>query len=126
MTGLVKEEILTRQAELGLIVRDGKLTFDPFLLDPMELLAEPADFSWLDVEGRPQKIELGSGSLAYTVCQVPVVVQASSVVGIDAHLADGSILHLTELTLDAANSRHVFQRDGHVHHLVVSFSTDGR
>ena len=39
MTGQVKEEILTRQAELGLRIQDGRLTFDPFLLNPDELLA---------------------------------------------------------------------------------------
>jgi hypothetical protein len=38
------------------------------------------------------------------------------------HLADGSTEHIAGLTLDAANSRHIFERDGSVHHLVVSFS----
>jgi len=111
---------------LGLIIRDGKLTFDSFLLDPVELLTEPAVFSWLSVTGSEEQLELGAATLAYTVCQVPVVIRVSPAVGIDVHLADGSMQHLPELTVDAANSRHVFQRDGHVHHLVVSISVDGR
>ena len=37
MTGQVKEEILTRWGELGLRVRDGRVHFDPVLLDAAEL-----------------------------------------------------------------------------------------
>jgi hypothetical protein len=122
MTGLVKEEILTRQVELGWIVQHGQLAFDPFLLDPHELLTEPSIFSWFDLDGQRQSLNLEARSLAYTVCQVPVVVQASNETGITVHLADGSTEHIAGLTLDAANSRHIFERDGSVHHLVVSFS----
>jgi hypothetical protein len=37
MTGQVKEEILTRWGELGLRVRDGRVHFDPVLLDAAEI-----------------------------------------------------------------------------------------
>jgi hypothetical protein len=37
MTGQVKEEILTRWGELGLRVRDGRVCFDPVLLDAAEI-----------------------------------------------------------------------------------------
>lgn len=37
MTGQVKEEILTRWGELGLRVKDGRIHFDPVLLDAAEL-----------------------------------------------------------------------------------------
>jgi hypothetical protein len=37
MTGQVKEEILTRWGELGLRLRDGRLHFQPVLLDATEL-----------------------------------------------------------------------------------------
>ena len=37
MTGQVKEEILTRWGELGLRVRDGRIQFDPVLLDEAEI-----------------------------------------------------------------------------------------
>ncbi len=37
MTGQVKEEILTRWGELGLRVRDGRIHFDPVLLDESEV-----------------------------------------------------------------------------------------
>jgi hypothetical protein len=37
MTGQVKEEILTRWGELGLRMRDGRMHFDPVLLDEAEI-----------------------------------------------------------------------------------------
>ncbi len=50
MTGQVKEEILTRWGELGLRVRDGRVCFDPVLLDAEELPAEGAlTFTWAQV-----------------------------------------------------------------------------
>ena len=122
MTGLVKEEILTRQAELGWTIQAGKLVFDMFLLDPQEFLVEPAVFSWFDIDGQPQSLKLGAGSLAHTLCQIAIVVQASNKAGIAVHLADGSVEWIPDLILDAGNSRHIFQRDGRVHHLVVSIA----
>ncbi len=119
MTGMVKEEILTRQAELGLTFQDGRLAFDMFLLDPAELLTEPAVFTWFDIAGQSQSLNLNAGSLAYTVCQVAVVVQAADETGITVHLADGRLQSLPGLILDADTSRHIFQRDGYVHHLVI-------
>ena len=39
MTGSVKEEILTRQAELGMSIENGNLVFDFLLFDRNEFLA---------------------------------------------------------------------------------------
>ena len=41
MTGQVKEEILTRLGEMGLFVKDGKITFHPVLLREEEFLKSP-------------------------------------------------------------------------------------
>jgi hypothetical protein len=120
MSGVVKEEILTRQAEVGLTFQEGRLVFDMFLLDPAELLTAPAVFDWFDVAGQRQALSLSAGSLAYTVCQVAVVVQAASEAGLTVHYADGRVQSTAGLILDAATSRHIFQRDGVVHHLVVA------
>ncbi len=50
MTGQVKEEILTRWGELGLRVRDGRVHFDPVLLDAAELPPGGAlTFTWAHV-----------------------------------------------------------------------------
>lgn len=124
MTGMVKEEILTRQAELGLSVENGRLVFDMLLFDSHELLTAPSIFTYLDVNGGKQKIELAAGSLAYTICQTPVVLEASNEAAIRIHLADGAVQHIEGNVLDDANSQHIFQRDGTVHHLTVSIPID--
>ena len=78
MTGSVKEEILTRQVELGLSIENGNLAFDFLLLDRQEFLVASSVFSYWSVDGQQQQIELKAGSLAYSICQVPVILQASN------------------------------------------------
>jgi hypothetical protein len=122
MTGSVKEEILARQAEVGLIIEDGCLTFNSLLFDPKELLTTPASFDYLDVTRKQQRIDLAAGCLAYTVCEVPVVIQLADAPGIEIHLTDGTVQKINGRRLDAINSRHIFQRNGIVHHLIVHLS----
>jgi len=53
MTGQVKEEILTRWGELGVRVRDGRVCFDPVLLDEREVPRDGAlAFTWRQVPFR--------------------------------------------------------------------------
>ena len=122
MTGLVKEEILTRQTELGLSIENGNLAFDFLLLDRHEFLDASSVFTYWDVDGQTQHIELIAGSLAYSICQVPVILQTSNEATIQVHLTDGSTQQIEGHGLDSVNSRHIFQRDGVIHHLVVSLN----
>jgi hypothetical protein len=122
MTGSVKELILTRLAETGLTFEAGRLVFDGLLLDPTELVAGPSRFSYLDVDARQQTLELLAGSLAYTICQTPVVVVAGTQPGVTVHMSNGARHHLDGNSLDEDTSRRIFERDGAVHHLVVSMT----
>jgi hypothetical protein len=123
MTGMVKEEILTRQMELGFSVENGCIVFDFLLLNRNEFLAELTEFAYQTAQGQQEQIELVSDSLAYTICQVPVILRASEEPGINVHFSDGNILHVDGHVLDPVNSRHIFQRDGLIHHLVVSVTS---
>jgi hypothetical protein len=123
MTGMVKEEILTRQRELGFSIQDGCLVFDFLLLDRSEFLAEPSEFAYLNVHGQQEMMELPAGSMAYTICQVPIVLQASNEPRIEVHRSGGSIQQIDGYVLDSMSSRHIFQRDSIVHHLVVSIAS---
>jgi hypothetical protein len=120
MTGMVKELILTRQAEVGFRVDAGRLVFDPLLVDTDELLAAPASFKYLTIAGQPGEIELDAGTLAYTICQTPVILRVEGKPMISVHFADGTVLEIDGRILDEANSQHIFLRDGKVHHLTVS------
>lgn len=124
MTGLVKEEILTRQAELGYRVEDGIIVFDSFWLDRAELLSAPRTFSCLDVQGRTREIELQAGSLAYSICQTPVVFQGSTTACISVHFEDGSVHSIDGHRLDSLTSGRLFRRDGSVARVIVSAILD--
>ena len=120
MTGLVKEEILARQVELGFLIDGGRLVFDFMLFDKGELLAAPSSFHYWDVNGEIQQVELQIDSVGYTVCQIPVVLQASDVAFIDVYKSDGTVERIDGHVLDMENSRHILQRDNFVNRLVVS------
>jgi len=119
MTGMVKEEILIRQVELGFSIENGNLVFDFLLLDRNEFLTDSKVFSYWSVDGQQQQMELQSGSIAYSICQVPIILHASNETCIKVYLTDGSTQQIEGHVLDSVNSEHIFQRDGVVHHLNV-------
>jgi hypothetical protein len=120
MTGLVKEEILARQVELGYTVENGQVVFDLLLFSPAELLTAPSTFAYYNVTGQQVEMELETGSLAYTICQTPIILQAEGQPGITVYFADGSFQHMDGHVLDSVNSQHIFHRDGKVQHVWVS------
>lgn len=121
MTGMVKEEILTRQLEVGFRVEEGRLVFDPVLLDPSELLSAPREFIYMDVFGEQQTLYLPAGTLTYFICQTPVTAQMSDHDEIEVHYADETSLKLPQLWLDEEASQHIFWRDGEIERLTVTF-----
>ena len=50
MTGQVKEDILSRFGELGIIVEDGKITFNPGLLRKTEFITQGKVFHFLSIK----------------------------------------------------------------------------
>ena len=119
MTGQVKEDLLCRFGELGVRVSEGQLHFDRALLNPEEFLAEPANFDYVDVNQEWQSLLLPAGSLAYTLCQVPVVQQHGDKPSIEVRMADGSTQHISGLSLDQVLSRKIFGRTHEVTQLTV-------
>ncbi len=120
MTGMVKEEILTRQMELGFSVEAGTVVFDFLFFDKEELPAQGTTFHYWNASGQKETIDMPAGALLYSICQVPVIVQTGNEACIEVHLSDGSMHKINGHTLGKANSQHIFQRDSVVHHLVVS------
>lgn len=120
MSGMVKEEILARQAELGFTIVNGCIAFDFLLFDRGELLESPSSYNYLDTFGHWGQVKLPVGSLAYSICQVPVILQNSHAATIQVYLNEGTVQKIEGSTLDFANSKHIFERDGAVHHLLVS------
>jgi hypothetical protein len=119
MTGQVKEEILARMGELGVSVRYGALCFEPTLLRREEFLRESSVFSYIDAAGKLRELSLSAGSLAFTVCQTPVVYVLGESAAIDVKYSEGPAVTLKQNCLDHVTTRHVFDRDGQVEMLQV-------
>jgi hypothetical protein len=121
MTGMVKEEILTRQAELGVTIDDGCLVFDPLFIDHTELLTTSGKFTYPDVSGVQKHFDLSPGSMACSLCQTPIILKTGERAEIRVEYTDGHVQVLTGHRLDENNSHHIFQRDGVIQRLIVTF-----
>ncbi len=120
MTGQVKEDILSRMGELGVVVKEGRLTFSPGIFNKDEFLKEPTTFSYVDVAGNSQEIPLKKDSLCFTYCQVPVVYKLADKEGLEVFYTNLSSKKFESLELDADPSQQLFERTGQVKQLVVS------
>ena len=101
MTGQVKEDLISRLGEMGVAVEAGRLAFRAHLVNRDEFL--------------------DSGTLSFTICQVPVVAHRAGPPRIEITAADGSRRTVDGLNLDAATSASIFERTQAVRRLDVFF-----
>ncbi|NER17950.1 hypothetical protein [Spongiivirga citrea] len=120
MTGQVKEDILCRFAELGAIVENGCLTFNPRLLRTEEFLKTSKTVEYIDINGAPKKIVLHDNTLCFTYCQVPIIYQLSGKEHITVHYNDQSLIDFEGLRLNTEISQQVFERSGLIDSIIVS------
>jgi hypothetical protein len=124
MTGQVKEDILTRIGELGVVMNMGKLEFQPTLLYKNEFLTEPKEVNFVAVDGSIKSVKLESGSLAFSVCQVPVVYKMSSSNKIEIEYNEGSVKVFDSLLLDAIESQQIVGRTGQISLINIHLTKD--
>ncbi|MDH5620812.1 MAG: hypothetical protein OEY74_01915, partial [Gammaproteobacteria bacterium] len=126
MTGQVKEEILSRFGELGVLVRGGAARFQPALLRTREFVSEPRAFRYLDVDGEWQTITVPAGGLAFTWCQVPIIYKLDEHApsGITVSRNDRAPLEIAELTLPDSASNELFGRSGRIQRIEVTLHPD--
>ena len=110
MTGQVKEEVITRFAELGVRIHDGLIEFRPLLLRKAEFLREPATFATFDAAGQPLELDLAPGTLAFSYCGVPVIYHLSDTPRIELTLADGTKQTQPGASLTPAQATEIFER----------------
>ena len=122
MTGQVKEEIISRFAELGIRVRNGAVSIQPTLLREREFNREAAAFRYLDVDNRWQTLTLPRSSLGFTWCQVPIIYVLDDAVTPDliVKFDDGRSSHFPDFMLPANVSDDLFRRTGRVRQITVS------
>ncbi|MGL2963571.1 hypothetical protein ACSVH2_07095 [Flavobacterium sp. RSB2_4_14] len=124
MTGQVKEDILTRIGELGLKMKDGKLFFQPNLLHRNEFLQSETEATFVLVNGNTKTLTLESDSLAFTVCQVPIIYRISTSNKIELFYENGTNEVLNTLELNQQISNKIFNRTGEISLVVVYLSKD--
>ena len=122
MTGQVKEDVLTRKGELGVKVVEGKLSFQPTLLNQNQFLQQEEVVRFIDLEEKPFSITLEKGSLAFTVCQVPIIYKISDKNRVEVKFKNGTIETFSTLTLSYEMSQKIFQRIGEIIEVTVSIN----
>jgi hypothetical protein len=96
MTGQVKEEVLARFGELGIVIADGRVGLQRPLL--------PADELWADD---------GAG-YRWTLCGIPLRVRPGDHDAVRVARSDGSVTEHEGSTLAAADSAALFHRNGDI------------
>jgi hypothetical protein len=85
------------------------------LLHLGEFIDKSDDFRYYDVEGNARSVAMPAGSLAFTLCQVPVVYElVAGKAWIKVGLADGSVSEQPGDRLDARLAREIFSRSGRI------------
>ena len=119
MTGQVKEDILSRLGELGVIVQDGTIVFDNSLMNQDEFLKEAKKFEYYNLSGEMSSLIVDKGSFAFLFCQVPVIYTLAERSMINIHFYNGETKKVDVLQLSKDVSRRIFMRDGSIDHLEV-------
>lgn len=120
MTGQVKEEIVTRLFELGILVTDGCISFKPFMLRRSEFLQQADSLSYFDTCGKQQTLALQAGQIGFTYCQVPVVYSLSDKTSIVITHSDGTQQTIDGNSIDAQTSMDIFNKKGLVTQINVA------
>ena len=122
MTGQVKEDILTRIGELGVRMKDGKLVFQPDLLHKNEFLQKETSITFVLVNGRLKTLKLDKNSLAFTVCQVPVIYKIATTDQIEVLYTNDTTELLSTLTVNNEISNKIFKRTDEIAQLKVTIN----
>jgi len=119
MTGQVKEDLITRASEMGVVVEGGAVRFEPRIVRTQEFLDAPATLTYVGLDGELDDVVLEAGTMGFTLCQIPVVLHRGGAAGIVV-TRDGGAGGTEGLSLDLADSSAIFDRTGRITRLDVS------
>lgn len=114
MTGQVKEDLLSRFGELGIVVKDGKLQFKPDLLRKEEFLTEEKTIEYFDVKSNASSLKLPENSLFFTKCEVPVIYEISETESVEVFNEQCEVKIGNSLTINKEDSENIFKRNGKI------------
>lgn len=122
LTGQVKEDIISRLGELALTIEDGVIRFRPELINEEEFLVRQSQFKYLSINGETQTTLLLEGQIAFTFCQVPVILTKAEKNELSIYYPDGTEERMRGLTLSKPLSTSVFRRKGEIDRIEVFIS----
>jgi hypothetical protein len=108
MTGLVKEDIISRFIELGIKVENGCLSINPTFLKPLEFIHSTSETAYL----------------SFTYCSIPFEYQLNEKEGIELIYRDGKTVMIEDYSLNPVQSQAVFNRDRQILKVVVNLKID--
>ncbi|WP_336716980.1 hypothetical protein [Chryseobacterium mucoviscidosis] len=114
MTGQVKEDLLSRFGELGIVVKEGQLQFKPDLLRKEEFLTEEKTIEYFDVKSNISSLKLPENSLFFTKCEVPVIYEISETESVEIFNEQCEAKIENILTINQEDSANIFKRNGKI------------
>ncbi len=123
LTGQVKEDIISRIGEMGVIIQKGIITFKPHLLNHEEILDKEGVFEYFSLKGEARQISLNKNQIGFTICQVPVVYNFTNKDKISVEYENSTSAYLNGNSLDEQISHSIFSRSGNIKQVNVSINT---
>jgi hypothetical protein len=114
MTGQVKEDVISRFFELGLVVNNGQISFNPVVLKKNEFI-QP---------GTTDSHDQSVSHLYFTYCKIPVIYLLDNKEGIDLILNNGGSSNIQGFTIDKENSHSIFNREGKISKVYVHLKVE--
>ena len=126
MTGQVKEEILTRQAELGIQVKNGCIHFIPNMIQDRDFSVKEQTFTFYSLQHEWKEMNIPPQSFVLTFCQTPIIFQYAEKQQIEIMRED----HVEKIEfgsmLTEEISKSIFAREGKIAYLIVNIPPANR
>ena len=122
MTGQVKEDILSRFAEIGVRIQNGQLGFDPCMLEVCELLDDDSKIQFVNRQDEFVEIVLPAGSFAFTLCQTPVVYHQATEAKLVVSAMGKEPVGRCDLLLTQNETKNIFSRTGAISRVDVFYN----
>ena len=119
MTGQVKEDLLSRYGELGIMIENGHIKFSPSLLRKSEFLNDAKIVHYKDLKGNEKSIEIKKNQLFFTYCQVPVIYEISDTNAIEVQYQNGQTSTFAGQSLSHEDSVSIFKRKSYIEKMKI-------
>lgn len=123
MTGQVKEDLLSRMGELGIIIKKGLVHFEPKFLRIVDFTTQSQTIEYVKLNGAFQTMELPAQSLFFTYCQVPIIYQVSDKNQLILKV-NGTVQTLESHHLTSDLSQKLFGRTDEIESITVCITRD--